>query len=145
MMWRTFSLRQARKKDRSERSHDRPSGRKEGLSLSSINCIGPLIRARGEKALVRELEKSERTKKSSKGKSPKRAEKIREGLQKELDALVLPISVRKEHPEDRGEVQVVKKPVEKERVSRSELEKEDQVKSIKKKVNPWGIVIGETD
>jgi hypothetical protein len=95
--------------------------------------------------LVRKVEKSGKTKKPYKEKPKESTEKMTEGLQKELDALVPPISVRKEHPEERGEVRVVKKPVEKERVSRSEPEKEDQVKSIKKKVNPWGIVIGETD
>ncbi len=95
--------------------------------------------------MVRKVEKSGKTKKPHKEKSKERTEKMTEGLQKELDALVPPISVGKEHPEERGEVQIVKKPAEKERPSRGEPEKEDQVKSIKKKVNLWGIVIGETD
>jgi len=95
--------------------------------------------------LVRKVEKSGKTKKPYKEKSKERTGKLTEGLQKELDALVPPISVMKEHPGEKKEVQVVKKPVEKERMSRSEPEKEGQVKSAKKRVNPWGIVIGETD
>jgi hypothetical protein len=67
------------------------------------------------------------------------------GLQEELDALVPPVSVIKDHWGEKEKIQVVKKPVEKERILRNEPEKEDQVKSAKKKVNPWGIVIGETD
>lgn len=100
---------------------------------------------REEKVVVRNVEKSGRTKKSYKGKSKERTEKLTEGLQEELDALVPPVSVMKEHRGEKEEARVVKKPVENERILKSEPEKEDQVKSAKKKVNPWGIVIGETD
>lgn len=95
--------------------------------------------------MVKRVEKSGKTKITYKEKSKERTGKVTEGLQKELDALVPPISMRKEHPGEKGEVQVVKKPIERERISRGEPEKKDQVKSAKKKVNPWGIIIGETD
>ncbi len=100
--------------------------------------------------MVRKTEKSGK-KKSSLKERKERAEKMTEDLQKELDALVPPILVRKEHPEERGEVQFVKKPetvskkpIEADRLS-VELIKDEQTKPAKEKVNPWGIVIGETD
>lgn len=94
---------------------------------------------------MRTIEKSGKTQKSYKEKSKERSEKMTEGLQEELDALVLPVSVMREHQREKGKVQVVKKPVEKEHILSKETKKEDPVKSVKKKVNPWGIVIGETD
>ncbi len=100
--------------------------------------------------MVRKVGKSGK-KKSSLKERKERAEKMTEDLQKELDALVPPILVREEHPEERGEVQSVKKP---EAISKKPIEadrlsvepiKDEQTKPAKEKVNPWGIVIGETD
>jgi hypothetical protein len=103
--------------------------------------------------LVRKTERSGK-KKSSLKERKERAEKMAEGLQKELDALVPPISVKKES----GVSERVKALAEKgtgKRISEVSLErgapaletpiKKEQTKRAERKVNPWGIVIGETD
>jgi hypothetical protein len=94
--------------------------------------------------LVRKLEKRGKTKKPYKEKLKERTG-MTEGLQKELDALVSPISVEKERPKERREVHGVKKAPGMEQPLEAEPEREEQAKPVKRKVNSWGIVIGETD
>ena len=95
--------------------------------------------------MVRKLEKRGKTKKPYEEKSKERTGKMTEGLQKELDALVPPISVEKERPKERREVHGVKNAPGMEQPLEAEPEREEQAKPVKKKVNSWGIVIGETD
>ena len=77
-----------------------------------------------------------------------------EGLQKELDALVPPISVKKEsgvservkaRAEKGTEERISEVPLEKGPAALEKPMKKEQAKPAKRKVNPWGIVIGETD
>lgn len=78
---------------------------------------------------------------------------INEGLKKELDALVPPIAVEKEDSKERVEAQTEKRPekavseapIQKERSMEGKPGIEKQAKPAKKKIDPWGIVIGETD
>lgn len=104
--------------------------------------------------MVRKVEKNRKTKKPYKEKPKERTEKMAEGLQKELDTLVPPISVKKEHDINERIKARVEKGAE-ENLSEVLLEKrtpalektigKEQVRPSKRKVNPWGIVIGETD
>ncbi len=104
--------------------------------------------------MVRKVEKNRKTKKPYKEKPKERAEKMAEGLQKELDALVPPISVKKEPDinervkawaEKGAEESLSEVPLEKRSPALEKPIRKEQVRPSKKKVNPWGIVIGETD
>jgi len=107
-----------------------------------------------ERVLVRKVEKNRRTNKSGKEKTKERAGKMMEGLQKELDALVPPISVRKESDinervkawaEKGAEESILEVPLERGSPALEKLKKKEKAKQTNRKVNPWGIVIGETD
>jgi len=87
----------------------------------------------------------------SREKTKELSRKMTEGLQKELDGLVSPISVRSERQGETKERRVVvgdetvfQKSAEDEQVSENKQE-EEKVRPARKQVNPWGIVIGETD
>jgi hypothetical protein len=108
----------------------------------------------GTKVLARKIEKNTKTKKSYKEKPKERTEKMAEGLQKELDALVPPISVKKERDIDErikaraekgAEENLSEVPLEKRSTALEKPIRKEQVRPSKRKVNPWGIVIGETD
>ena len=107
----------------------------------------------GTKDLARKIEKSTKTKKSHKEKPEEREEKIAKGLQKELDALVPPISVKKESEVSETVKARAEKgagdrksevPLEKESPALEEKIKKEQAIPAKRNVT-WGIVIGETD
>lgn len=77
-----------------------------------------------------------------------------EGLQKELNALVPPISVKKEHDinqrvkaraEKGAEESLSEVPLERRSRALEVPIRKEQVRPSKRKVNRWGIVIGETD
>jgi len=110
--------------------------------------------AGGKMALVGKIEKTTKTKKSYRQKPKERAEKMAKGLQKELDALVPPISVRKEvNINEKAKAWVEKGagesicevPLERGSSALEKPIKKEQAKPAKRRVNPWGIVIGETD
>jgi hypothetical protein len=112
------------------------------------------MRVGGKKVLARKIEKSTKTKRSYKEKPKEREEKMAKGLQKELDTLVPPISVRKESDlnervEERAgegaEKTISEVPLEKKLPALEKPIKKERAKPAKRKVNPWGIVIGETD
>ena len=104
--------------------------------------------------MTRKIEKRTKTKKSYKEKPKEQADKMAKGIQKELDALVPPISLAKE-----GDVnekigaraqtgagrRISEVPLEKGSPALEKPIKKEQAKPAKRKVDSWGIVIGETD
>lgn len=101
--------------------------------------------------MARKQVKTGKIKKSTQGKPGEFTQKMTEGLQKELDALVPPISVRTERQRETEERRAVvgdevpfQNPVEDKQAGESK-EGEEKVRPPKKRVIPWGIVIGEND